>query len=208
MVERIIDSVGTRGNKLMYLVVYLAPSDYHRYHSPAYFIANYRRHIVGYLEPVRPSYLMKHRDVLKQNERVNLLGDWMHGFFAISFIGALNVGSINLHFDDEIATNKSHPAYPYVNDKNYLLMMNQMDEKEMATKDLMSYPEYKDPKLAGKEHVFTQADVDEYVKEFDVKSLPTEQPFEMTMRDDQLLRYNLVNRFKSGDAHSAKNESE
>ena len=47
-----------------------------------------------------PSYLQKHRDVLKQNERVNLLGDWAHGFFAISFIGALNVGSIKINFDD------------------------------------------------------------------------------------------------------------
>jgi len=41
----------------MYLIIYLAPGDYHRYHSPASFIANYRRHIVGYLEPVRPDYL-------------------------------------------------------------------------------------------------------------------------------------------------------
>ena len=174
MVERIIDSVGTRGNKLMYLVVYLAPKDYHRYHSPTYFVANYRRHVVGYLEPVRPSYLMKHRDVLKQNERVNLLGDWMHGFFAMSFIGALNVGSINLHFDDDIATNLSKPSYPYVNDKNYLLMVNKMDEKEMASHDIMAFPEYKDPKLAGKEYEVSQADLSQYLKEFDIKSLPSE----------------------------------
>ena len=124
MTERIIDSVGTRNNKLVYLVIYLAPSDYHRYHSPAHFTANYRRHVVGYLEPVRPSYLEKHRDVLTQNERVNLLGDWEHGFFAMSFIGALNVGSINLHFDEEIATNKYAPEYPYIDDKNYRVMVN------------------------------------------------------------------------------------
>jgi phosphatidylserine decarboxylase len=84
----------------MFAVIYLAPQDYHRYHSPAHFTANYRRHIAGYLEPVMPSYLKKHKDVLKENERVNVLGEWAHGFFAISFIGALNVGSIKLLFDD------------------------------------------------------------------------------------------------------------
>lgn len=60
-----------------------------------------------------PSYLQKHRDVLKQNERVNLLGDWAHGFFAISFIGALNVGSIKINFDDLLKTNIKKPVQPY-----------------------------------------------------------------------------------------------
>eukprot|EP00354_Favella_ehrenbergii_P004379 CAMPEP_0170471716 /NCGR_PEP_ID=MMETSP0123-20130129/13886_1 /TAXON_ID=182087 /ORGANISM="Favella ehrenbergii, Strain Fehren 1" /LENGTH=105 /DNA_ID=CAMNT_0010739543 /DNA_START=405 /DNA_END=719 /DNA_ORIENTATION=- len=74
--ERLLQAAVDRGNKLMYLVVYLAPGDYHRYHSPASFTANYRRHIPGYLEPVDPRYLKGHQDVLKSNERVNLLGDW------------------------------------------------------------------------------------------------------------------------------------
>ena len=65
MIERIIDSCEKRGNKMMFCVIYLAPQDYHRFHSPAYFTANYRRHIAGYLEPVMPSYLKNHRDVLK-----------------------------------------------------------------------------------------------------------------------------------------------
>jgi len=103
----------------MYMVVYLAPGDYHRYHSPAAFTASYRRHIAGYLEPVDPRYLTNHREVLKQNERVNVLGDWDHGFFALSFVGATNVGSIKLHFDDTLKSNISKPKAPYFLDRNY-----------------------------------------------------------------------------------------
>jgi len=57
VVDALIDGAKQRGNQIMYLIIYLAPGDYHRYHSPANFIANYRRHIAGYLEPVRPDYL-------------------------------------------------------------------------------------------------------------------------------------------------------
>lgn len=108
-----------RGNKVMFMVVYLAPGDYHRFHSPATFTANYRRHIPGYLEPVDPRYLKNHKEVLKSNERVNLLGDWKHGFFAVSFVGAMNVGSIKVHFDDALSTNKHNPGGMPFHDKNY-----------------------------------------------------------------------------------------
>ena len=118
-VQRIVASSKERNQKIMFLVVYLAPGDYHRFHSPASFTANYRRHLPGYLEPVDPRYLKKHKDVLKSNERVNLFGDWCHGFFALSFVGATNVGSIKLHFDSSLKTNKTNPPFPYIEDKNY-----------------------------------------------------------------------------------------
>lgn len=35
------------GNKLFHCVVYLAPGDYHRFHSPAKWTINYRRHFPG-----------------------------------------------------------------------------------------------------------------------------------------------------------------
>ena len=120
--ENILNSAKKRGNKVVYTVIYLAPSDYHRYHSPAVFTAHYRRHIAGYLEPVKPSYIKTHKDVLKNNERVNILGEWVSGFFAISFIGALNVGSIKINFDEDIVTNESSPHYPYFQDKNYSVL--------------------------------------------------------------------------------------
>lgn len=140
MVERILDSAKDRGNVVKYCVIYLAPQDYHRYHSPAYFTANYRRHIAGYLEPVMPSYLMNHKDVLKNNERVNVLGDWRHGFFAMSFIGALNVGSIKLHFDEDLQSNIVKPLEPYFTDKNYLLLMNKSDDLDVFGNQFMKIP--------------------------------------------------------------------
>jgi phosphatidylserine decarboxylase len=85
---------------LKYAIIYLAPGDYHRFHSPTNFTANYRRHNTGFLYPVRPSYLEKNQDALIENERVTLFGDWNQGFFALTFVGALFVGSVQLNFDE------------------------------------------------------------------------------------------------------------
>ena len=101
-VEGLLKSVRERGNQLHYMVIYLSPGDYHRFHSPAIHTARYRRHIVGYLQPVKPTYVRKHKDVFKNNERVNIFGDWYgqkKNFFFLSYVGALNVGSIKLDFD-------------------------------------------------------------------------------------------------------------
>lgn len=102
---RFCESVHKRGNKLCYCVIYLSPSDYHRFHSPAHARFSNRRHIAGYLESVSPRYMHYRKEVLKNNERVNLLGVWQNGFFALSFIGAMNVGSVVLNFDDDLVTN-------------------------------------------------------------------------------------------------------
>ena len=75
-IKEMLDKVKQRGNKLLYISIYLSPADYHRFHSPAEHTCDYRRHIVGYLCPVKPSYVNKHKDVLKNNERVNLFGRW------------------------------------------------------------------------------------------------------------------------------------
>jgi phosphatidylserine decarboxylase len=104
------------------MVIYLSPGDYHRFHAPAIHTAQYRRHIVGYLAPVKPSYVAKHKDVFKHNERVNIFGDWYgtdKNFFFVSYVGALNVGSIVLDFDSNVETNKTFNKDPYMYDKSY-----------------------------------------------------------------------------------------
>lgn len=118
-IPALIKQVLDRGNKLYSMVIYLAPSDYHRFHSPTVYRAESRRHIAGYLDPVKPSYVNKHKDVFKNNERVNLFGNWSQGFFLQSFVGALNVGSIKLKFDENLTTNQAAPQEPYLYDLSY-----------------------------------------------------------------------------------------
>ena len=49
----------------------------------------------------------------------------------MSFIGALNVGSIVLNFDEVLKSNVKHPAEPYINDKNYQLLFNQTEQSDI-----------------------------------------------------------------------------
>lgn len=108
-VAAMLEKVKSRGNQLMYMVIYLSPADYHRFHSPAIHTGDYRRHVVGYLSPVKPSHVNKHKDVFKNNERVNIFGRWAQGFYFESAVGATNVGSIKLDFDTDVLTNKAVP---------------------------------------------------------------------------------------------------
>ncbi|KAF2431479.1 phosphatidylserine decarboxylase [Tothia fuscella] len=91
--------------QLYYCVIYLAPGDYHRFHSPVSWVVTSRRHFAGELYSVSP-YLQKTLPGLfTLNERVVLLGRWRWGFFSYTPVGATNVGSIVVNFDKELRTN-------------------------------------------------------------------------------------------------------
>lgn len=100
-------SMITSENKtaLYYVVVYLAPGDYHRFHSPTAWVVEKRRHFAGELYSVSPYLQRTLPGLFTLNERVVLLGRWRWGFFSFTPVGATNVGSIKINFDRELRTN-------------------------------------------------------------------------------------------------------
>lgn len=94
-----------KDTSLYYCVVYLAPGDYHRFHSPVSWVAETRRHFAGELFSVSPYLVRTLPGLFTLNERVVLLGRWRWGFFSYIPVGATNVGSIVVNFDRELRTN-------------------------------------------------------------------------------------------------------
>ncbi|XP_025417506.1 phosphatidylserine decarboxylase proenzyme, mitochondrial isoform X4 [Sipha flava] len=92
-------------NELYQLVIYLAPGDYHRFHSPAQWTVKFRRHFQGELLSVNPKIARLLPDLFVLNERAVYVGEWEHGFFSMTAVGATNVGSIKVHSDKGLQTN-------------------------------------------------------------------------------------------------------
>jgi len=106
-------------------VIYLAPGDYHGYHSPASWTVTERRHFPGHLFPVNARSVNFIKGVLAFNERVALTGEWEHGFFSYTPVGAYNVGSIKIGFDTELVTNqRSQNIKSPFEKKNYTKPIN------------------------------------------------------------------------------------
>jgi phosphatidylserine decarboxylase len=95
----------TTPTALYYCVIYLAPGDYHRFHSPVSWVVESRRHFAGELYSVSPYLQRTMPGLFTLNERVVLLGRWRWGFFSYTPVGATNVGSIKVNFDRELRTN-------------------------------------------------------------------------------------------------------
>lgn len=100
-------------NDLYHCVIYLAPGDYHRFHSPVNWTVHYRRHFPGELLSVRPGIANWIPGLFNINERVVYIGNWKYGFFSMIAVGATNVGSIKVYFDKILSTNNQKK-------KNYL----------------------------------------------------------------------------------------
>ncbi|KAF8502872.1 phosphatidylserine decarboxylase-domain-containing protein [Russula emetica] len=101
------------GNALFFTVIYLAPGDYHRFHSPTAWVVEKRRHFQGELFSVSPWVAKRVENLFVLNERVAMLGRWRHGFFGMVPVGATNVGSIKINFDQALRTNvRGRPPPP------------------------------------------------------------------------------------------------
>jgi len=91
--------------RLYQCVMYLAPGDYHGFHSPVHWTVNRRRHFPGELLSVHPRVVGLVGKLFELNERVVYLGEWEHGFFSMTAVGATNVGSVKVAIDEDLATN-------------------------------------------------------------------------------------------------------
>ncbi|GBG85568.1 hypothetical protein CBR_g40206 [Chara braunii] len=105
-VKPIVQQESKGAKKLYYCVLYLAPGDYHRIHSPSDWQVQHRRHFAGHLFPVNERSVRSTRDLYVLNERVVLEGEWLQGYMALVAIGATNVGSIAVSIDPELVTNR------------------------------------------------------------------------------------------------------
>jgi phosphatidylserine decarboxylase len=94
-------------------VLYLAPGDYHGYHSPVEWRVQSRRHFVDNLFSVNPAVAAKFPFLFALNERVVLFGEWEHGFFSMSPVGATNVGSMTLEWEKVRHTVEQHIFTPF-----------------------------------------------------------------------------------------------
>jgi len=94
-----VSNASTEGDdyKIFYVSMYLAPGDYHWFHSPTEWTIEHRRHIPGHLFSVNPRVLRSINGIFNFNERVILSGHWQHGLFMYAAVGAYNVGSIKLN---------------------------------------------------------------------------------------------------------------
>ncbi|XP_053326240.1 phosphatidylserine decarboxylase proenzyme, mitochondrial isoform X3 [Spea bombifrons] len=116
--------VTQEGNELYHCVIYLAPGDYHCFHSPTDWNVHHRRHFPGSLMSVNPGVARWIKELFCYNERVVLTGSWKHGFFSLTAVGATNVGSIRIYFDRDLQTNSpryskgSHNDFSYVTNNN------------------------------------------------------------------------------------------
>jgi len=102
------DPMETTGSDsaLYYVVLYLAPGNYHRIHSPCSLDFKMGRHFCGELLPLRTGFLQRVNDVFAVNERVVLTGSWRHGQMNLVAVAAANVGNIFLDFDEKLKTNR------------------------------------------------------------------------------------------------------
>ncbi|XP_035533970.1 phosphatidylserine decarboxylase proenzyme, mitochondrial-like [Morone saxatilis] len=113
-------------NELFHVVVYLAPGDYHCFHSPTDWRVELRRHFPGSLMSVNPGVARLVKELFCLNERVVLTGQWQHGFFSLTAVGATNVGSIRVYFDKELQTNAPRYSKGSFHDHSYVAAADQV----------------------------------------------------------------------------------
>lgn len=83
-----LDNIKHKPNTSLYqCVIYLAPGDYHRFHSPTEWMPLLRRHFSGELLSVNPQIASWLPELFCLNERALYIGRWNYGFFSFAAVG-------------------------------------------------------------------------------------------------------------------------
>jgi phosphatidylserine decarboxylase len=98
-------SGGPGSSTWKYIVLYLCPGDYHRFHSPCEFSVDVGKHFSGEMLSVNGISLRFLNDVFTVNERVVLAGKWAQGEMHYAAVAAHGVGNIKLSFEKNLKTN-------------------------------------------------------------------------------------------------------
>ena len=98
---------------LKYVVLYLCPGDYHRFHSPTQFHVTQGKHFSGEVVSVNKLALKFLNDIFSVNERVVLSGTWAQGNMWFAPVAAHGVGNIKLSFESKLRSNdpRTVPVY-------------------------------------------------------------------------------------------------
>lgn len=92
-----------------FLTYYLCPTDYHRVHCPVDGYIRRVTYVPGDLWPVHKSAVAEIPGLYLVNERVVVELATEMGAVAVIFVGAMNVGSIELSFDSIVKGNRGQP---------------------------------------------------------------------------------------------------
>ncbi|MFN3453993.1 MAG: archaetidylserine decarboxylase, partial [Pseudobdellovibrio sp.] len=109
----IADSEGLKKYDLgQFLTYYLCPTDYHRVHSPVSGVIQKVVHIPGALWPVNNWSTDNIHELFSINERVYVEIKTERGLVGAVFVGATNVGQIELSFDSDVRGNQLNVFKP------------------------------------------------------------------------------------------------
>ncbi len=95
-----------------FITYYLCPTDYHRVHSPIEGWVKEVRYIPGQLWPVNDWSVTHIDELFLKNERVVVEMNSDKGPLTLVFVGATNVGSIQLFCEPSLRTNHTHVRKP------------------------------------------------------------------------------------------------
>jgi len=216
-------------NKRYYqMTIYLSPGDCHRFYSPSNMKVSERIYIPGFLEPVKPAYVLKHPKVFSMNERVTLRckpqnGSKRDDILYLTLVGALNVGSINLTFDDYLRTNEKANIPDLKDESNFILNYSEILQQNYQfikeTQKLYYKPkvdEFENSLLKEFEEFDVRDIIDldmDVVEKYKVdlnsiqgkvKDYVENAVLEITKRRAEVLKYNIYNHFLSQDVISYK----